>query len=449
MSTVYKASRLPTHVGPAAWNAIITARKPTPVLSSDVHSDVVIVGAGFAGLSAARRLIQLNPDMKVTILEAGQIAEAASGRNSGFMIDLPHELASSDYAGSEKNKDLTLTGLNRKAIEFAAQAVEEYGIDPAYFDRAGKVNAAASEQSHQQNKSYAHHLEQMNEPYEMLDQVAMQEMTGSAYYQSGLYTPGTVMLQPAGYVRGLATGLMDKVRICENSPVIKFERQASDWCVSTPQGKVTANKVILANNGHLESFGLMRGRLMHVFLFACMTEEINPSLQRALGGHSRWGLTPSDPMGTTVRRIDSSQGGHRIITRTCADFCPQMETSEKMKDRALRVMRRKFDDRFPALSSVKMEFTWAGHLCLSRNSVSVAHELDEGVFAACCQNGLGTTRGVLTGIAAAESVCGVSSEISRYFAAEPEPERFLVPAPVATLGANAYLRWKEWQARRD
>jgi len=80
--------------------------------------------------------------------------------------------------------------------------------------------------------------------------------------------------------------------------------------------------------------------------------------------------------------------------------------------------------------------------------VSVVNELDDGVFSACCQNGLGTTRGVLTGIAAAESACNATSEVTQFFAAEAQPRR-LAPEPLATIGANTYLRWKEWRVRRD
>ena len=70
------------------------------------------------------------------------MAEGAAGRNSGFMIDLPHDLASEDYAGS--GDDRKVISLNRQAIDFARSAVEEYGIDANYFDPVGKVNGAAS-----------------------------------------------------------------------------------------------------------------------------------------------------------------------------------------------------------------------------------------------------------------------------------------------------------------
>lgn len=448
MTQEYSAVRLPKHAGAAAWDAILGKRVPNPALDRDLSCDFAVVGAGFAGLYAARRLAQLNPGARIVLLDAGRIGEGAAGRNSGFMIDLPHELTSSNYAGADEGADSSLIALNRYGIAYAREAVQEYGIDPNYFDPAGKVNGAATEASHAQNLSYAAHLDELREPYELLDEKSMFELTGSRYYRSGLYTPGTVMLQPAGYVRGLARGLAAVADIYENTPVTGFRREGSAWRITTPRGQISARKLVLANNGHIESFGIKRGRLMHIFLFACMTEELGREALAKLGGRSRWGITPSDPMGTTMRRIDTGQGGNRIVTRTCAEYRPGMESSEHGMRRATALMRAKFDARFPNLAGVKMAYVWSGHLCLSRNGVSVTGEIDDGVFAACCQNGLGAMRGTLTGMGAAELASGASSQVTAFFAKQPEPTR-LPPEPIATIGATAVLRCKEWLARKE
>ncbi|GGF45035.1 hypothetical protein SAMN05216376_105363 [Mameliella alba] len=187
---------------------------------------------------------------------------------------------------------------------------------------------------------------------------------------------------------------------------------------------------------------------MQLFLYAVMTPELDAETLKALGGQSRWGITPSDPMDTTVRRNDSGQGGNRIVTRTCATLAPGHQIGAGQVARAARVMQCKFDDRFPQLRGMKMDYSWAGHLCLTLNSVSVMRRLDEGLFSGCVQNGLGTARGTLTGIGAAELACGVDSDITRHFAAEVQPRR-LPPQPFQRIGANAVLRYKEWRARDD
>ncbi len=443
----YTARRLPVHQGPAAWNAILPAQGPLTRLEGDETADFAIIGGGFAGLSAARRLTQIAPGARIAVLEAGRLASGAAGRNSGFMIDLPHELNSQDYAGA--GDDRALIALNRHAIGFARSAVEDYGITPDYFDPVGKVNGAASPAAQAHNASYARHLASLDEASEMLDAQDMQALTGSTHYLSGLYTPGTVMLQPAGYIRGLGAGLArDGVAIFEDSPVSGFENQGESWQITTPKGRISAGRVILTVNGHLESFGIERGRLMQLFLFATMTPELDAEALARLGGAPRWGITPSNPMGTTMRRIDGGQGGNRIVTRTCAKLRPDMTPTPRDVARAAQVMRRKFDARFPQLAGLRMEHSWAGHLCLSLNSVSVMREIEAGLYAGCVQNGLGTARGTLTGIGAAELACAQTSDITTSFTAQARPKR-LPPQPFQQIGANAALRFKEWQARAE
>lgn len=442
-----RVERLPSLPGPAAWNAILGSQPRYAPIDASGTADVVIVGSGFAGLSAALRLRQLEPQARIAVLEAGRIAEGSAGRNSGFMIDLPHELTSDDYAGA--GDDRSMIRLNRKAIAFAADAVGYHQINPDYFDRAGKVNGAASAAAHAHNESYARHLASLGEASEMLDAASMAELTGSRYYRSGLYTPGTVMLQPAGYVRGLAAGLArEGVALHEESPATALTREGSAWRVATPGGQLSAGRVILTVNGHLESFGFERGRLLQIFLYAVMTPELEEASLARLGGRPRWGITPADPMGTTVRRIDRGQGGNRIITRTSASLRPGQTVTSKDVARASQIIQRKFDARFPQLAGMKMEHTWAGHLCLAQNGVSVMRRLDDGLFAGCVQNGLGTTRGTLTGIGAAELACGAESDITRHFGAGPRPSR-LPPQPFQQIGGNAVLRWREWRARLE
>lgn len=440
----YKAKRLPRFASPAAWARILgPGPRPSP-LNTRTTADVVIVGAGFAGLSAARRLNELDDTLSIVVLDALEVAEGTAGRNSGFMIDLPHDLSSEDYAGG--GDDRAMIKINRQAIEFAKDLSRDYQIDPAFADPVGKVNGAASPAGDAHNRSYAAHLASLGESSEWLDAAQMHALTGSRHYVSGLYTPGTLVLQPAGYIRGLAAGLVrDGVALHAQSAVTSFARNGRDWEISTAQGAVTAPRVILAVNGHLESFGVARGRLLQLFLYASMTPELDDDALRKLGGADRWGITPSDPMGTTMRRIDRAQGGNRIVTRTCATVRPGMSASASDVARAARVQQRKFDARFPQLKGLRMEYEWAGHLCLSLNGVAVSGEIEEGVFSACVQNGLGTARGTLTGIAAAEQAVDHTSDITRYFASEAQPRR-LPPDPFATWGANAYLRWKEWRA---
>ncbi len=436
-------SKLPKDPGPAAWNALLEDAAPPVNLDDNITADWVIIGAGFAGLAAARRLTQLCPTDRIVVLEAKRVAEGPAGRNSGFMIDLPHDLASADYGGALE-ADKQLTADNRHAIDFAADMARDFGLSEEAFVRSGKINGAATEKGHKHNIGHARHLAAMGESLQMLDGKQMLELTGTEYYKSGLFTSGTAMIQPAMFVRGVATGLTsNRLQIFENSPVTGLNRNGT-WVAQTPKGSVIAPNAILAVNGHLNSFGFAKGRLMHVFTYGSMTRSLAPEEIAKLGGAPIWGLTPADPMGSTVRRI-SGQGGDRIVVRNRFTFDPSMEVDQRRIDRVAMDHDRAFSARFPMLKGVEMQYRWGGRLCLSRNNVNVLGEVEPGLYTACCQNGLGTTRGTLMGLLAAELATETSSErLTRALNADA-PKR-LPPSPVAKIGANAVLRWQERQA---
>ena len=441
-----QVTRLPKDPGPAGWNALLPAPPPARVLESRITADWLVIGAGFAGLAAARRLSQLRPGDRIVLLEASRVGEGPAGRNSGFMIDLPHELAANGYAGVAE-KDTRQIRMNRAAIEFAAGAAEEYGLSREAFGRDGKVNAAATEGGLAHNAEYARHLATLGEPHDLLDAADMRALTGSDYYLGGLRTPGTAMIQPAMFVRGVAEGLAPVVDIFERSPVTALTREGPDWRAETPGGAVTAPRVILGVNGHAESFGLFRRRLMHVHLYASMTRALTPEEVRRLGGTPRWGLTPADPMGTTVRRI-SGTGGDRIVVRNRVTYDPSMEIRESRIGAMGRSHDASFTARFPMLADVAMEYRWAGRLCLSWNGVPAFGEVDRGLFAACCQNGLGVARGTAAGMLAADLAAQGNEPLVAEMLAQDAPSR-LPPEPFASIGATLTLRWKEWRAGRE
>lgn len=439
-----KVTRQPMDPGPAGWNAILPQQSEYPELADAQSADWLVVGAGFAGLAAARRLKQLHPRDSIVVLEARRVAHGPAGRNSGFMIDLPHNLTSDDYGGALE-ADRTHARLNRAAIDFNAEAAAEYGLSDEAFCRPGKTNAAATEKGMAHNRTYSAHLSRLGEPHEMLDATQMREMTGTTYYRGGLYTPGTALIQPAMFVRGVAEGLRRQgVHLFEMSPVTGLEREGASWRATTPKGQVSAGKVILAVNGHVESFGFFSRRLIHIYLYASFTRALSADEARTLGGEPRWGVTPADPIGSTVRRICGT-GGDRIVVRNRVSYHPNRECSEDRVAAYGRSHDKSFAARFPMLRGMEMEHRWGGQLCLAWNGAPAFGELEQGLYSACCQNGLGTAKGTLSGLLAAELASGTGSQNLNDMLAEPAPSR-LPPEPLCWIGATAQMRWGEFKA---
>ncbi len=439
----------PSDLGRSGWQAILPERSPQPALEQDISCDYLVVGAGFAGLSAAWRLRQLDARARIVILEAGQVASGPGGRNSGFMIDLPHALASGNYAG-DGSEDRRIIRMNRSAIAFAGEIARACNLPTEAFDPCGKINAAASASGNAHNRDYARHLESLGEPFELIDASAMQAISGSDYYQGGLRTPGTAMIQPALYLRGLAGALQQQAdsEIFENSALCQLARKGQDWVAQTKRGSVTAARVILAVNGLIETFGFYERRLMHINLYASMTRALDAAEIDALGGEPRFGFTPSDPIGSTLRRIDGT-GGTRLVIRNRCTYDASLTLPDGTLDTIAPVHLRTFHARFPMLRHVDMEYIWSGRLCLSRNEVWALDELQPGLFSACCQNGLGLTRGTVAGIVAAEMASGKRDQsLIPDYQPQAMPQR-LFPEPFMTLGSRSVIRFREWRAGRE
>lgn len=434
--------------GVSGWCAILPKRTAKPALEQDIEADLLVIGGGFAGLAAATRAKQLNPDLNVVIVDSVAISESNAGRNSGFMIDIPHHLDSSDYAG-QIELDQQKTRLNRGAIDFCESVVKTFGLPAECFSRSGKINAAATKKGHQHNVDFSAHLSNMGEDFTLLDKADMQAITGVDYYYGGLRAPGTALIQPALLVRSWADALVEQrhVQLYEKTPIQTLEKSANHWRAKTAKGTITAKQVILAVNGLIERFGYYQRRVMHIYTYATMTSALTEAQSKALGGQPEWGLTPSNPMGTTVRKIQTNVG-QRIAMRNRYVYHPTANVNVRKFQRRLAEQRRLFDQRFPMLADVKLEHQWAGRLCLDLNDVGIVGEIEPGLYSACCQNGLGTTKGIVAGIIASEQALVAGDTLLPDYQSEPKPKK-LYPEPLMDIGANAFLRFKGYQAGRE
>ena len=317
---------------------------------------------------------------------------------------------------------------------------------PTIFDPCGKINGAASEAGDHHNRTYADHLGSLGEDHSLLDAVQMRDLTGTDHYQSGLYTPGTVMLQPSRAMCAACPALLGgNVHVFENSPVRSFTRSGAGWTVECDRAAVShAPDHPRGEWPRRELRFLFRPVAARLYL-RFHEPAIRPGAigrERSVGHHARRSYGSHAPPDFDHRR-NTHRRTHAIYLQSgrCRVGAGQIEAAGRLHDSGFRA-------RFPRLEGVEMEYRWAGHLCLSRNGVTAFGEIDEGVYSACCQNGLGLARGTLSGMAAADLAAGVDSVEARSLLDQEAPSR-LPPAPVTWLGANAVMRWKEWRAGRE
>ena len=436
-----KIDRLPLDDRTNGWSSILPARTPKPALDGDVSADWVVIGAGFAGLAAARRLAVNRPDQKIAVIEAGAAGENASGRNSGFAVDLPHNVGSSldELDGSHR-----FMRLARMAIAELDDIIKSQHIDCAWSP-IGKYHAAVSARGVKSVlEPFATELDSLGEPFEWVRKPDLVEKVGSTHFTAAIYTPGGALLNPAALTRGLADTLPGNVTLYENSPV----QQASfknGVHLETANGSLRGARLIMATNGFSQQFGYYRNRFLHLVAHCSLTRPLNEDERKAYGVDKPWGLTPANAfVGITMRYTND----HRIVIRHGLNYRPSQRVTASENAAVKRRHKKLFDNRFPMLPAVEMEHSWSGFVCLSRNSAPGFGQLAPNVWSAFCQNAMGVTKGSSAGILAADMACGIDNPLIADMQSLGEPG-LLPPRPLLDMGARARFAWEHWRNRHE
>lgn len=433
--------RLPDNDTTNGWSRILPDRTPHAALDGDRVADWVVVGGGYAGLAAARRLAENQPDARIVLLEAGICGENASGRNSGFGIDLPHNVGASldELEGSHRFMRLARAALDQLDATATAQ-----GIDCGW-SRAGKYHTAVSPRGVTDVlEPFARELDALGEPFRWVDSAEARDRLGSDHFTAAVYTPGCVLMNPAALTRGLADSLPATVALHEQSPVIALDDR-NGVILTTPGGSVRAPRMIVAVNGFAERFGFLTRHLVHLVAHASLTRPLDAAERAAYGVAAPWGLTPANAFaGITMRYTPD----HRILIRQGLDYCPGQRISEAARLRVAARHKRLFDARFPMLPRVTMAHSWSGFVCLSRNGAPGFGQVAPTVWLAVCQNAVGVTKGTIAGLLAADMATGRDNPLIADMLGLGTPST-LPRRPFLDIGVRARFAWELWSNRHE
>lgn len=401
-----------------------------------------VLGAGYVGLAAARQLALHYPDDEIVLVEAQEVGFGTAGRNAGFAIDLPHDIGARDYIGDVDVAQSTLD-LNRYGQNLIRKLVNQHGIE-CQLRECGKYQAAVEDHGIEVLNAYRQGLDKLGQDYQMLDQQALADCLGTSFYRQGLFTPGTMLVQPASLVKGLAGHLPDNVTLYENTPINAID-YGNQTTLSHANGQIVTDQLILANNAFGMHFGFLKGRMLPVFLYASLTRPLTRDEQARLGGLDSWGVIPADPYGSTVRRTTDN----RLLIRNDMSLNPDGRPKTQRLKKCLKKHRQSFENRFPMLSDVDFEYTWSGSLALSRNHEGFFGQLAPNVYGSLCHNGLGITRGTASGALLADWIAGCrDSPLIDFLLSSAGPNR-LPPEPFLSLGVNTTLWWGQRRAGKE
>lgn len=361
------------------------------------------------------------------MLEAQRVSAGASGRNSGFVVDVGHYEPTLGVEGNRR-----LVRLGRAGLDLLRTLMRAHAIECAWTER-GRLHGAVGDVGMQLLDKFYRGLEAMGEPHEVLDAAAVTAVTGTTHYRAAARTPGAAMVQPAALVRGLAATLPPNVDLFEESPVRAVNRRPK-FTLDAGVGAVTAERLFLATNGFTPAVGFLRRRVFPMYTFASLSRVLTNDEQRALGGDSEWGLVPEERMGSTVRRTRDQ----RILIRNTVRYRGGRPVSDADRREVRDIHRRAFTARFPMLPQVGLEYTWGGVMGVSFNGAHFFGRLDEQLFAAAAYNGVGVAMGTISGTLLADLVVGADSELLADMQSLPQPA-WIPPEPLLGIGVRATL----------
>lgn len=410
---------------PSLWHATAIPVAPSPALTESVTTDVLVIGAGFTGLSTALHLAELG--VQAYVIEASQPGWGASGRNGGQVIPGlkydPQELIS--RFGPEHGK--ALVDFAGSAADAVFELINRHGIacDPV---RKGWIQTAHSDAMLKSVETRARQWMDQGAPVELLDSAEVSRRLGTSGFRGGWidYRAGSV--QPLSYARGLLMACrLAGVKVYGDSAATNLQRDGDGWRVTLATGAtVRASRVVLATNGYTDNLwpGLKQ-TVLPAQSFLVATAPLPASVGDAILPN---GEVSSDSRRLLVYFRRDAQG--RFVLGGRGPFHdPSSVTDWKHVEHAMCLM-------FPQLKGVPIDYRWAGRVAVTADFLPHLHEPEPGIVMALGYNGRGVAMATAMGRALASYLTGNDNALPLPFTpVKPIPfhglQRFYMAAGVA------------------
>ncbi|MEM9631030.1 MAG: FAD-binding oxidoreductase [Pseudomonadota bacterium] len=408
------------------WAELLPSRQATSPLKGEHHADWAVVGAGVTGLAAARRLAENRPGQKIVLLDAREVGQGASGRNSGYSVAISH--FGGGFSREKIDEYRRVNRINQAGLALLRERIEANSV-ACQWRESGFYHTAADSRSETECSHFLEYLSALEVEHTPLNSDELTDRLGTLAYKSGVHVHQGALVQPAALVRGLADTLPGNIQLCENTPVLRIEHGTPVRLI-TSDGTLSADNVLLATNFEAPKLGFLARRLSASTLTGSFTRVLSEDERASLGTLSDWGVLSLHGGGATVRlTVDG-----RISLRNTAEYNGgKLLDAAQLKQRQA-IHRESFERRFPQLAHVPFEFAWSGVEGISRNSTNFFSKAEKNIFIAGGYNGSGVSRGTAFGHALADYACGTDTDLIRDCLAST-PATWIPPRPLVDIGA--------------
>ncbi len=421
---------------------LTTAQFPSTNPSSSLPSrvDVVVVGAGFTGLSAARTLAKRGA--KVAVLEAQTVGWGASSRNGGMVLTGlklgVNKLVS--MFGSERAQRMYAASL--ESIDCVEEIIREEGID-CDFSRSGHLEVACKQKHFD---DYARQAEviarEFNHQLRVVQRNELNAEIGSAVYFGGMVDEVSAGLNPARYVSGFGSAAIKAgAEVCERCSLQAIQRQFSEgeagWYITTSRGSLWARELFIGTSGYTgRATRALQKKIIPIGSFIITTEVLPEKLALELSPRNR--MIYDSKHYLYYYRLTPDR---RMLFGGRAAFFPENDQTVR---RSAEILRRGMIDVYPQLRDAKVEYVWGGTLDFAFDILPHAGQID-GIYYALGYAGHGVAMATYQGQKMAELIAGD----------KPENPFVGIPFPGAPLGlyngtpwflpfAGMYYKFLDW-----
>ncbi|QCI96895.1 NAD(P)/FAD-dependent oxidoreductase [Agrobacterium larrymoorei] len=380
------------------WEKTAPLPPETSALEGHVRTDVVIVGGGFTGLSAALHLAERG--IKATVLEAREIGFGGAGRNVGLinggMWVMPKELP--NVLGPIYGE--RLLDLLGNAPFLVRELIEKHRIE-CELEKNGTLHCAVGDAGLAEIRERCAQWAARGAPVRILDAAETAARIGSNAYAGALLDERAGTLQPLAYVRGLAAAAQRAGAVIHtSSPVIATEQDGAGWKVITEKGSVSADWIIVATEAYSTGpWKIIREEQTYLPYFNFATKPLGDNLRKSIlpnreGCWDTKEILSSFRMDKAGRLVFGSVGALRntgaAVHRAWA--------------------KRSLKRLFPQIGDVEFECEWYGQIGMTDNAVPRFHKFANNVIGFCGYNGRGIAPGTVFGKTLAAHVAGEIAE---------------------------------------